>query len=148
MKPSKKRIILSIITIILVFSLSACSGENNKEANIEGRWYTLSQVNLGKHVFNKNCARCHGEKAEKTINWKERLPDGSVPPPPLNGTAHAWHHPLNMLLQTIESGGKPFGGKMPPFKNKLTQEEKMAAIAYFQSFWSKEIYDGWEQRNR
>ena len=147
MKTSLKGIILSIVTLS-VFSLTVCSGEDNKETKIEGRWYTQSQVNSGKGVFKKNCALCHGENAEKTINWKKRLPDGSVPPPPLNGTAHAWHHPLKMLLQTIENGGKPFGGKMPAFKDKLTQEEKLAAIAYFQSFWSVEIYEGWEQRNR
>ncbi len=27
-------------------------------------------------------------------------------------------------------------------------QEKLAAIANFQSFWSKEIYEGWDQRNR
>jgi hypothetical protein len=32
---------------------------------------------------------------------------------------------------------------MPSFKKVLTQEEKEAAIAYFQSFWSDEIYELW-----
>ena len=141
--------LISIITYIaLVFFLTDCGSSGKKEKMVEGRWYTQSQVSSGKQVFKKNCAPCHGKNADKTKKWKKLLPNGSYPPPPLNGTAHASHHPMKALLSTINNGGIPFGGKMPPFKNKLTEEEKLTAIAYFQSFWSKEIYEGWEQRNR
>jgi mono/diheme cytochrome c family protein len=57
---------------------------NKDENTIDNRWYTKEQVFLGKEVFLKNCASCHGEKAEKTVDWKKMLSDGSYPSPPLN----------------------------------------------------------------
>ena len=50
-----------------------------------------------------------------------------------------------MLLQVINNGGEAFGGKMPPFEDVLEDSEKLAAIAFFQSFWTDEIYAQWEQ---
>ena len=113
----------------------------------EQRWYNQAQVDRGQAVFSQNCAVCHGEQAEGLAeDWRQRLPDGSFPPPPLNGTAHAWHHPLFQLIQTIETGGIPYGGQMPPFGDALEDEEKLAAIAYFQNFWDEEIYLAWLDR--
>ena len=110
------------------------------------RWYTSFQVNQGKEVFSANCASCHGFNAEKTINWKEKLKDGSYPPPPLNDKAHAWHHPYNALVKIIKDGGKAYGGKMPAFKDTLKDEEIDSAIAYFQSLWGDQAYKEWLQR--
>jgi hypothetical protein len=43
-------------------------------------------------------------------------------------------------MQIITDGGVPYDGKMLPFKEALIEEEKEAAISYFQSFWSDEIW--------
>ncbi len=110
------------------------------------RWYSDEQLQLGKQVFAQNCASCHGINAQGTFNWKKPGADGSFPPPPLNGSAHSWHHPLKLLMRTIDQGGVPLGGKMPGFKDKLSKEEKLAAIAYFQSKWSDKIYNAWVKR--
>jgi mono/diheme cytochrome c family protein len=110
------------------------------------RWYSEAQVAAGSRVFAQNCAACHGELAQGlTSDWKQRLDDGSLPPPPLNGSAHAWHHPRSLLLQVINTGGAAFGGNMPAFAGVLDQSEKLAAIAYFQDFWSDENYGQWIQ---
>jgi thiol:disulfide interchange protein DsbC len=112
-----------------------------------GRWYDESQVAQGAQVFAQNCAQCHGANAEAKPDWRTRGPDGKFPPPPLNGTAHAWHHPLNLLRQTVRQGGAPVGGVMPPFADKLSAEEIDAAIAFFQSHWSDETYTSWQSRS-
>ena len=112
-----------------------------------GRWYTNDQVERGSAVFAQNCAECHGANAEATPNWRETTPDGKYPPPPLNGTAHAWHHPLDMLRRQIRLGGVPLGGVMPPFKDKLSAADIDAAIAFFQSKWNDELYGIWLERN-
>jgi len=113
----------------------------------EGRWYNADQVEQGAAVFTQNCAECHGANAEATPNWRETTPDGKYPPPPLNGTAHAWHHPLDMLRRQINLGGEPLGGVMPAFKDKLSAADIDAAIASFQSKWNDEIYGVWTERN-
>lgn len=112
-----------------------------------GRWYTPEQVQHGAGVFAPHCAECHGAAAEATPEWRKPNADGKYPPPPLNGTAHAWHHPLDMLRSTVRKGGVPVGGLMPPFADKLSAEDIDAAIAFFQSTWSEKIYAAWEERN-
>lgn len=113
-----------------------------------GRWYSEQQVLLGKSVYDANCISCHNPNARGTFKWKQPLEDGSYPPPPLNGSAHAWHHPLSVLLKTINDGGIQMGGKMPPFRDVLKDNEKVAVIAYFQSYWNDDIYSRWLQRNQ
>lgn len=110
------------------------------------RWYSPEQVTLGRAVFTQHCSVCHGAEAEGAEgDWRERLDDGSFRPPPLNGSAHAWHHPQEILLRVIDYGGVSMGGKMPEFIDVLEQDEKLAAIAFFQSYWSDEIYQQWMQ---
>ena len=127
--------------------LSACSDETEVEIETVAdgaRWYSASQLAAGSEVFGANCARCHGSEAQGLVDdWKRKLDDGSFPPPPLNGSAHAWHHPQSVLLQVIDNGGADFGGNMPAFASVLQPAEKLSAIAFFQSFWSDEIYQQW-----
>ena len=126
--------------------LLACAEDQSAQKNIkklDGRWFSADQVALGKSVYEVNCISCHLENAKGTKEWKKTLDDDSYPPPPLNGTAHAWHHSIEVLLTVINQGGIPNGGKMPAFKNKLSQDQKIAVVAYFQSFWPKDIYKKW-----
>lgn len=140
-----------IIFLLFCFSiLVACNAEKQDEpvTVTEGRWFTKQQFELGKTVFAENCARCHGEFGQGIVeNWKKPNPDGSFPPPPLNGSAHTWHHPFEVLMQTIDKGGAPVGGTMPAFGDSLSNREKIAVIAYFQSLWDKETYERWVEMN-
>ena len=54
---------------------------------------------------------------------------------------------MSTLHRTIINGGVPLGGTMPAFKDKLTKKEREQAIAYFQSFWSDDIYQTWLSRD-
>tara|TARA_X000000950_G_C13852294_1_gene635024 strand:+ start:280 stop:738 length:459 start_codon:yes stop_codon:yes gene_type:complete len=136
-----------VIAAQLVGCSEAGSGANSaSQAKVSGRWYTSTQVATGEVVFQGHCAECHGDQAQGlAADWRQKLDDSSFPPPPLNGTAHAWHHPLSLLMQVVNEGGIPFGGKMPAFAEVLTDDEKLSAIAYFQNFWDDGIYGNWEQ---
>jgi len=79
----------------------------------ESRWYDQSAVDKGNVLFKQNCASCHGENAEATPDWKKTDSNGKYPPPPLNGTAHTWHHSQELLKKTIMEGGAKLGGVMP-----------------------------------
>ncbi len=113
------------------------------------RWYTTAQLMRGKKVFKDNCATCHGDKGQGLVkNWQKAQPDGKYPAPPLNGTAHAWHHAKPLLLNTVNNGGIAMGGSMPAFKDKLSDKEKEAVVAYVTSLWPDKIYAMWAQRNQ
>lgn len=117
-----------------------------QKATIE-RNIDFSQVSRGGRLFQQNCTECHGAMGEGTPNWRTLDANGDYPPPPLNGTAHTWHHPLSVLQRTIRQGGIPLGGVMPAFGDKLSDEEIDAILAWVQTKWPDEIYAAWSERN-
>jgi mono/diheme cytochrome c family protein len=111
------------------------------------RWFNQDVVDLGSSLFQQNCAVCHGVNAEGTKDWKKTDANGNYPPPPLNGSAHAWHHSIPQLARSIKEGGIKLGGVMPAFGDKLSDQEVLAVIAFFQSKWPDEVYKVWHDRN-
>ncbi|MEJ2346011.1 MAG: cytochrome c [Gammaproteobacteria bacterium] len=106
------------------------------------------EIRHGARLFEANCATCHGSQGQGDPNWRQRGPDGKFPPPPLNGTGHAWHHPLKMLKYVIKNGSPGGQGNMPAWKDKLSDREIDAIIAWFQSQWPDHAYNAWYQINR
>ena len=138
--------VLQIVLLALSTSLLACQAPAEPEATVPGRWYTATQASNGEGLFLSHCASCHGNRAQGLAeDWRKTDAKGNYPPPPLNGSAHAWHHPLTVLERTIARGGAPVGGVMPGFDDTLSEEEIHAVIAHFQSLWSDDIYARWQQ---
>ena len=106
------------------------------------------RIARGSEIYRQNCAACHGERAQGAFGWERPGADGKYPAPPLDGSAHAWHHPYTQLKQTIQEGTLKLGGSMPAWKGKLTDSDTDAVIAYFQSLWSAEIYQAWADIDR
>ena len=129
-----------ILLIPLIIFMTGCNpGEKEKGSD--------SMVLAGEAIFNKNCVSCHGSKGQGLAeDWKVKDANGNYPPPPLNGTAHTWHHSPEQLLYTINKGGVEMGGQMPAFEERLTEEEKKALIDYMYSLWSKEIQTKYDER--
>jgi len=127
-----------IISILCLVSWNTTAAE---------RWFNQAVVEHGAELFQQNCAVCHGANAEGTSDWKKTDANGNYPPPPLDGSAHAWHHSIPQLARSIKEGGIKLGGVMPPFADKLSDQDVLAVIAYFQSKWPDEIYTGWHDRN-
>jgi mono/diheme cytochrome c family protein len=145
---------ISILSALLLSAiiLTACSDKDGAgklvAKKVEGKWYTDVQLVQGKKVFKSNCAVCHGENGQGLVaDWKKPNADGTFPAPPLNGTAHAWHHSKSLLMRTVNEGGVALGGTMPSFKGTLTNEEKDAVLAHVMSLWPKKTYDIWQKRN-
>ena len=129
-----KSLKLGIISILSIISLNSLAAE---------RWYNQGVVNHGAGLFQQHCASCHGSNAEGTSDWKTPDENGVYPPPPLNGSAHTWHHSIPVLVRTIKEGGAKLGGVMPPFADKLSDQDILAIIGYFQSKWPDDIYTRW-----
>ena len=141
MHPERLMILHVIVPAIAALALTAALPAAGAEA--PERWYDRSRIESGGKIYAANCAECHGARGEATPDWRRREPDGSFPPPPLNGTAHTWHHPFGILARQIKFGAPGGGGKMPPFRGRLTDEEIIDVIAWFQSLWQDDIYAQW-----
>ena len=103
-----------------------------------------AQVARGKAVYTQHCLECHGAGGKgQPGDWRIRDADGFYPPPPLDDSAHAWHHPTAVLLEVIREGSAQGQGKMPGWKGKLTEQEMQDVVAYIKSLWSDPVYRLW-----
>jgi mono/diheme cytochrome c family protein len=97
-----------------------------------------AQLERGATLYATYCAQCHGANLAGTPNWKERLADGSLPPPPHDNSGHTWHHSDKVLLEIIRDGGNPASNStMPAFGDKLSDEDMKAILDFFKSTWGK-----------
>lgn len=110
------------------------------------RNFDPEQVARGQALFRKNCAVCHGQDAEGTPDWRKPLENGRYPPPPLNGTAHDWHHSTEELKRFILSGGPAGEGRMPGWEGILKDQEIDDILVWIKSLWPDEVYQGWYTR--
>ncbi len=100
-------------------------------------------------MYEKHCLACHGVAGKgQPGDWRLRKPNGLYPPPPLDDTAHAWHHPTAVLKQAIEAGSPPDMGDMPAWKGKLSDAQINDVIVYVKSLWSDEVYQRWLEIER
>lgn len=109
------------------------------------RQFEPDQIERGASIFQTHCENCHGKDAQGTPDWRKPKADGKFPPPPLNGTAHTWHHSTAVLKHTILNGGPPEVSTMPAWKDILTEQQVDDVIVWIKSLWSDEIYATWYQ---
>jgi len=115
----------------------------NSEPSLK-RDFNAAQVARGEAVYDKSCLECHGAGGKGQVgDWRVRDAQGYFPPPPLDDSAHAWHHPTAVLLEVIRDGSPQGQGRMPAWKGKLAEQEMQDVVAYIKSLWSDEVYRLW-----
>ena len=124
-----------IVIFFLIFLLSNKAIANAQNIN----------VFQGMELYTSNCASCHMGNLTGNPDWKSgKDDDGQRLPPPLNGTAHTWHHSPEQLFQVIRYGYKKFD---PNYKGKmlgnedLSEDDVWSILEYIKSVWPKEIRD-------
>ena len=131
------RIIISIF--ILVFFIS-CEDKEKKLNNAK----KIASIDSGRKLFVSNCIVCHGVNGVGLAkDWKIQV-DGKYPPPPLNGTAHTWHHSRELLASIIKEGSAKNGGNMPPFEH-LSKENIENILDYLYDLWPKDIQNSYDK---
>lgn len=120
----------------------------NLTASAAERWYGPEHAAAGTPIYATHCAVCHGPEGAGAPDWRHRDAEGYFPAPPLNGTGHAWHHPLRELYAMIHDGSPAGTGLMPAWGDRLSRGEILAVIAHFQSWWPDEIYEAWQRMDR
>lgn len=145
------------IVIFALFGLTACSDQDSRENQRQQtqmgkvsvpRNQDAGQIQRGYQLFRQNCSQCHGSNAQGAPNWSQPDANGKYPAPPLNGTGHAWHHPMKALVSTIKFGTARIGGSMPAWKDRLSEQDINDIIAWFQSQWPDEIYAAWQRMDQ
>jgi mono/diheme cytochrome c family protein len=97
------------------------------------------RIAAGAMLYAQYCASCHGPDLKGAPDWKNALPEGSLPPPPQDSSGHTWHHPDALLVQIIEQGGDPqWNSKMPTFGDRLSREQIVSILDFIKSNWGKE----------
>lgn len=149
-----KKIVIAAALILPL--LSACSETGDATAtaqqsmakeSVVNRSTDFAKVARGAKLYQMNCAECHGSQGQGAPDWRQRDAEGNFPPPPLNGTGHAWHHPRKMLHYVIANGSPGGQGNMPAWGDELSDEEIDAIIAWFQSKWPDQVYAAWHRMN-
>ena len=101
-------------------------------------------VNIGKSIYLKNCASCHGKNLEGQKNWQIRQNDGYLLAPPHDKTGHTWHHSDYYLFMVTKLGieeiiKKIYPNNMPIYKDLLNDKEIISVLSYIKSTWPEEI---------
>jgi mono/diheme cytochrome c family protein len=132
------RHLLLLVALAAAFAIS-CGGKDDSTPALPPQGLNLNvqalapeEVALGKAVYDQDCAPCHGINGEGQPNWRQRLPDGGLPPPPHDGTGHTWHHGDGQLYDIVRNGGL---SGMPAWGAKLSHEEIRAVLTYIKTFW-------------
>lgn len=102
---------------------------------------TLDTARLGQGatLYAQYCARCHGTDLGGVPDWRKSLSDGSLPPPPQDGSGHTWHHPDSLLLDIMTNGGDPAdNSKMPAFGDQISKDEMISILDFIKSTWGKD----------
>ena len=93
----------------------------------------------GEQIYNANCASCHGGPTGGTMMDY---------PPKHNARGHTWHHSDCELKEIVRTGGGPMiemmrqmmappgAPTMPAWREKLSDEEIDAVLAYIKTMWT------------
>ncbi|NRB05896.1 MAG: cytochrome c [Rhodobacteraceae bacterium] len=113
-------------------------------------------IEVGRALYQEQCAACHGANLEGQPNWRSPNEDGTLPAPPHDETGHTWHHDNQLLFDYTKLGGRAaleargvpdFNSGMPAFEGSLTDEEIWDILAYIRSTWPQREREVQASRN-
>ena len=131
---------LAIITLA-----SACGSDDGSDTSSVAD--SADPVERGERIYGMYCASCHGDSGEGQPHWNITKSDGTLPPPPLNGSGHTWHHGDGTLYKQVKFGGgyldlPGFKSGMPAFDETLSHQEIVDVLAYVKSLWADQSIRG------
>ncbi|MCY4475622.1 MAG: cytochrome c [Chloroflexi bacterium] len=131
--------------LVVISLASACGSDDG--ANDSTVADSDDPVERGERIYVTYCASCHGQSGEGEPHWNVKKSDGTLPPPPLNGSGHTWHHGDGTLYKQVKLGGgyldlPGFKSGMPAFGEQLSDREIVDVLAYVKSLWGNQTIRG------
>ena len=111
--------IVAVITLIAVRVSTGASSANSSTA-VPGDVLAVSKT-----MYQGSCATCHGVDGEGAVQ-------PGIPAPPLDGSAHTWHHSDSQVIGLVRDGG----AQMPAVGAGWSDAEVEAVIAYVKTRWA------------
>lgn len=99
------------------------------------------RTDVGRRVYEAQCAACHGARGEGQPHWERLNAAGELPAPPHDRSGHTWKHSDGMLYRIVAEGWRdPFNKTqrltMPAYKETLQPSEIRAVIDYLKTMWT------------
>lgn len=135
-------IVLGVIVLIVgaaIGYVAAQRGNFSKSRNSSD--LSPSLVAKGESLYKKNCIGCHGEKGigENPRDIYAKDGKGNYVAPPLNESAHAWHHTDEQLIEIILDGSSRNPRMIAWKSQQLSIDDARALVEYIKSLWSERI---------
>jgi S-disulfanyl-L-cysteine oxidoreductase SoxD len=137
------RPLIAVATIVALTAAGALYWLNRETKPPRLILFDTQQLVTGKHIYEEQCARCHGVYMEGQPNWQTPLPNGRLPAPPHDDSGHTWHHPDSYLFSVTKYGMVPpyapagYQSDMPAFKEVLSDEAILDALLYIKARWTE-----------
>ena len=130
-------IIVLIVGVVIGYVL-AQRGDFLKSRNSSDLSPAL--VANGEGLYKKNCIACHGEKGvgENPANIYAMDEKGNYVAPPLNESAHAWHHTDEQLMEIILKGSSR-NPRMIAWEKSISKDDARSLVEYIKSLWSERV---------
>ncbi len=149
------------VVICLLLVVSACSQEDgtskigsakpdaggDQQAESQSM-FDLQRVARGAKLYQENCAQCHGPQAQGHPDWQRAHKEGFVAAPPLNGTGTDIKLTRAQMVDVIRKGARIKRVMvMPAWKGRVTDEQILDIISWYQALWPAEAYQKWRRAN-
>lgn len=146
MKCITKRDCIMFLAVILILGTAAGCSKKDSGSKKEVELSPV-MISKGEKLYNTNCVKCHGVKgvgerpddiyAPSDVYIKDEDGKSVALPvaPPLNDSAHAWHHTDEALVDVILNGS-PRNPRMIQWKTMLSEDDAKSLLAYIKSLWS------------
>lgn len=112
----------AIVAVLAVIAVRVTTSVSNANSSSPVAPEVLA---VGETIFQDTCAACHGVDGEGAAQ-------PGIPAPPLDGSAHSWHHADSQIIGLIRDGG----AQMPAVGASWSDDEVEAVISFVKSRWA------------